>query len=125
MTQKQKTEWIEALRSGKYTQATGLLRRNISNSEEKVHNIIKYGYCCIEVYCEINNREFNTIGSGLKEFEGEKSTYETLNKEIFSKGIPRNFGINFLINMNDDENSSFSEIADWIEQNVPVQKETV
>lgn len=50
-----KAKWLEALRSGKYRQTTGRLRR-----EEKEGT----GYCCLGVLCDL---------SGLGEWQG--STY--------------------------------------------------
>ena len=41
-------KWVDALRSGEYSQTTGRLRRNVAN---------RYCYCCLGVACELYRQE--------------------------------------------------------------------
>lgn len=99
-----KTEWVSTLRSGKYKQAAGSLRTN-------------YGYCCLGVLCDI-------AGKGKwKSYEDGGYGYETQHT-ISRQWIPSDLEFEIgnipqheLANMNDDDRS-FDEIADWIEENV-------
>ena len=128
-----KAKWVEALRSGEYQQAEG-----------KLHDTKNNAFCCLGVLCRVMGAEF---GPGQEEKEEEDggmymSTYDyvpVLNgrilsnnddeelKESFCKevGIPSQFD---LIELNDGRGNpgepnykapkSFSEIADYIEENL-------
>ena len=107
-------QWIEALRSGKYTQTKQCLKND-------------KGFCCLGVACEI---------SGLGQFEAKKEVLEylpdgnnvmgivhkylgestELPEEVFTlMGLPYSEFEQDLIKMNDD-GISFSEIADYLEE---------
>lgn len=46
-----KAQWLEALRSGKYRQATGVLQRvNVANPQDPK------GFCCLGVLCDISGK---------------------------------------------------------------------
>jgi hypothetical protein len=107
-----KAKWIEALRSGRYTQAEGFLRINDS-------------MCCLGVLCDIIAPEdWDRQG----EFRGEDMLPpEELCDTI---GLPRPARVaeltndpeagtitNDLATMNDG-GASFAEIADFIEENL-------
>mgnify|MGYP006314780633 CR=1 FL=1 len=47
--------WIEALRSDKYEQTTGILRRVHDVDSELIR---KYSFCCLGVACELFQEEF-------------------------------------------------------------------
>lgn len=116
--------WVEALRSGEYTQCGSVLKRSDAEG--------KYSHCCLGVLCELYNKN-NTNEQKLTEtedyrggitFNGEA---ELLPSEVlqwaglrFRKGF---FGLDdkrrSLADMN-DTGSSFHAIADVIEQNVEV-----
>lgn len=55
-----KEAWIQALRSGKYQQGRGLLRRDDPETEETE-------YCCLGVLCDLAARD---CGSGYWDHEG-------------------------------------------------------
>lgn len=94
-----KWKWINALRSGEYTQSTGSLK-NVK------------GYCCLGVLarvCEYTDE--NLLGYGF------------LHRDIFPNvpvvvmGSKDNTVARTVSTMN-DTGRSFIEIADWIEQNL-------
>lgn len=104
-----KTKWVEALRSGKYTQA----RRTLRGATE--------GFCCLGVLCDVYDPtqwEFHKHDIdpfwGYKKFEPK--IYANI-ENLFGEG--NNIGKNSkLIDMNDNFSYSFSEIADWVEKNI-------
>ena len=96
-----KAKWVAALRSGKYKQTTGILKAFNSVTNE-------YSYCCLGVAACV-------LG------------YETLdNKVLTGPQFPEairgsahgNDNVYILTHMNDGQRKSFSEIADYIEQNL-------
>lgn len=104
-----KQKWIDALRSGNYSQSKHYLRRkDISGRSE--------GYCCLGVLCDIVDPEGWDVGT---EF-GFRHQGET---DGPSESVKESVGLtdeqeNALIGMNDREGLSFNEIADWIEANI-------
>ena len=95
-----KQKWLEALRSGKYKQGTGLLR-----SKENY-------FCCLGVLCDIiDNKKWEITNSG--DYCYEKSTVAPTSSSIIREGA-----IGHLMTLNDEAKSSFAEIADWIEGNL-------
>ncbi len=107
LTQEQKDQWVTALRSGEYVQGRGWLR----TPSDK--------FCCLGVLCDI-----------LPEVQWEKegknwlavvTRYPKGNSYFF---LP--FRLNELITMEEentlidlaDSGVSFTEIADWIEENI-------
>jgi hypothetical protein len=97
-------DWVEALRSGNYQQVQGTLKGKKDNGS--------VGYCCLGVFCEINNRDmkaygFYEDGSPLHEGENEHYDYcrEMIGDIVVDKGTKMN-----------DEGKSFYEIADMIEE---------
>lgn len=109
--------WVKALKSGKYKQTKGALKRKTS------HGI---GYCCLGVLCSIvEGAEFDKQPDAKGEYSvyyGGHSSVANLPDPIAQQlGITNNEeGI--LIDMNDgDKNCSrkkFSTIATWIEKNI-------
>lgn len=103
LTQDQLDKWLVALRSGEYKQITNYLKT-------------PDGYCCIGVLCDLVNHDAwddpNVAGS----WSSWKSGAIT-----FEAGLPPAFLPDAvqckLIHLNDADGKSFSEIADWIEQN--------
>lgn len=103
-----KQKWVEALRSGKYTQSRSRLR---SDS----------GYCCLGVLCDvIEPAEWRChtteLSSGIinnwSYGDNETDNYITLRGDM---PITQK-----LIDMNDTEGKTFSEIADYIEESYNV-----
>lgn len=93
-----KAKWLAALRSDDYKQAHGQLRD-------------KTGYCCIGVLCDVIDPS-GWIGDDYADIETNAlpTPYIT--------GVSRQMSLN-LAEMNDAPHS-FAEIADYIEQNIPV-----
>jgi len=95
------TKWLAALRSGEYKQGRGRL-------------VGENGYCCIGVggkVCGLSDNDMNNCGL------------------ILSRIIPTTHSIpteirgsthltEHIVCLNDSEGKTFTEIADWIEQNV-------
>ena len=106
-----KRKWVKALRSGKYTQGFGYLKAKASDP------INKDTHCCLGVLGEILPKEkyFYMKGKRVLNFtDGEIlsvcriSPFVALNEKTEIK----------LMEMNDKKSMSFSEIADWIEENL-------
>jgi hypothetical protein len=99
-----KQPWIDALRSGDYKQG-----RNALNLNGR--------FCCLGVLCEITNDIHKTarrVDDFTLYFGGDGIVSPTA-VEFF--GLPE-FASYRLMDMNDIELKSFSEIADWIEENL-------
>lgn len=99
-------QWVKALRSGKYQQAIGRLRRD-------------GGYCCLGVACDVSGlgwwegggafgADFYRTKSG--EAEGWSLPYEAINR----LGFDRNDEATFILR-NDNNLDTFLDIADTIE----------
>ena len=101
-----KVKWLEALRSGKYRQAQSGLRLRISSSV--------VGYCCLGVACNvISNRRWHRSDEEASMFDWGDVVYHTNHLDFLDeKAVER------LITMNDDEEASFEDIADWVEINL-------
>jgi hypothetical protein len=98
-----KEAWIEALRSGEYEQG----KQQMETKDGRL--------CCLAVLCRVAKVEyprdaFDLDNEKLQEFRDECCLGD------HSCGIQAQ-----LIDLNDDQNKSFPEIADWIEANVPAQ----
>lgn len=105
-----KSRWIEALRSGKYEQGSGQLKDHSGN------------YCCLGVLCAIQDidLEFPPRGCNSGRY-GDYSFPENghapgLYDEVTGDDASYR---SVLARMNDDGHTSFSNIADWIENNIP------
>lgn len=123
MNPKVKQKWVEALRSGKYKQTRGVLRRRGGS------------YCCLGVLCEIAREEgivdrrwesrykeyvyFNPVfppdsnSCDLPEAVVRWSGLDSSDPEV---DIPRGIDKQTLASLNDELKYSFSKIADVIEQ---------
>lgn len=97
------TKWLEALRSGKYKQTTSFLHDS-------------QGYCCLGVAAKIKGVDLNAFGS-WGYLENHMADFpEELFDVVDTNGEPKLQ--NELTKLNDNEHYSFTEIADWIEENV-------
>lgn len=116
-----KKKWVEALRSGKYAQTRGVLTR------KKAGFGYEPGHCCLGVLCEVMTDCVTKVGENedtycsLYHYKGndELDTMETgLTLTLLSdiEIPPENQRL--LIDLNDTQKKSFSEIADWIEGNL-------
>ncbi len=100
ITQETKDGWLKRLRSGKYKQGRGVLKRNDE-------------YCCLGVLAELlrlPEAPSSRGDDGVVEFEGRRTYLR--HKHLCSDTQT------YLVELNDDECLAFSEIADWIEENV-------
>lgn len=104
MDEKVKAKWLEALRSGKYKQGRQSLREADS-------------FCCLGVLCDIlNSNGWRNVTNNdlLYSFNGELG--------VIDKRLAKSIGIeecqDILIEMNDEKQNDFSEIADYIEANL-------
>ena len=110
--------WIDALRSGKYQQTTGTLRSPDGS------------YCCLGVLCEIEGLKYDEDRRTFTftDEEGETDHSDTLLPDTFAKHLgiheegllknKRRMPVVSLIQLNDVNKASFSEIADVIENAV-------
>lgn len=98
-------KWIEALRSGEYPQGKLALRTADNH------------YCCLGVACDIleggkwknpHNETHNYIGQ-----DGESATALPDFEREIDLGVSNNL-MNELVHMNDDDDASFKEIAEYI-----------
>jgi hypothetical protein len=101
-----KTKWVEALRSGKYEQTRHTVRDH-------------RGFCCLGVLCDIAGATWKTDEACefYVEYDCDQSvtgTPETLDLAI---GLGES-GRDAVMRMNDADEKSFAEIADYIEQNL-------
>jgi hypothetical protein len=97
-----KEKWVQALESGEYNQGRGQL-------------IDEYGnLCCLAVLGKCQGLKFK----GSDEFDGEyiPGTYSSYS-QLVQFGLD---GVNQdkLITMNDNEQKSFKEIAEYIKENL-------
>lgn len=101
--------WTKALRSGKYKQC----RKHLHVIEGG-----GTGYCCLGVYCDVMGVEFRESSdkTAIYDFNGIKDA--GLLPDVFRdlQGITYDQQQS-LIELNDENEASFEEIADWIEDN--------
>jgi len=103
-----KQKWIDALRSGEYEQAKFTLK-------------CEYGYCCLgvltDLYIQENDLEWVYDNkSNNYEFDGNEGSL--CNYVIKWSDFPDGKVEEELIKMNDTTLKTFSEIADYIEENL-------
>lgn len=119
------SDWVAALRSGEYKQGKGTLTR-ILPGDEKAH-------CCLGVACHTARAKVNMLSYNctVYQFPTEDEDYAIhgrfggLTAEDLAAafiGPEENRGQSKLYTMNDDEDASFTEIADFIEANYDVTK---
>jgi len=97
-------KWTEALRSGKYKQGTGALRK-------------KDAYCCLGVLCDLVDPEAWKCRDGKYTFMHQNLYLpDNLIKELGIAALLENY----LVDMNDGQEGetkrSFLEIAEYLEQ---------
>ena len=113
-----KEQWLAALRSGRYVQATGVLC-TLDRQDDKHH------MCCLGVAEHICGTSPEEMGSSLD----ITMPYDLANPKsprfLFSPGDDGEGSLgDYLASMNDGsvgrniERHSFEEIADWIEENL-------
>lgn len=116
-----KTKWLEALRSGKYTQTQGVLRR------DKPADRRSAGHCCLGVLCDvIDPTRWMDVGGGISAW-GERSSTAFPNADYIPHPVYLSLSsrvggdtmvASFLAAQNDDGKWNFNQIATWIEENL-------
>ena len=120
-----KKDWIKALKSGNYIQASGVLR------EDEEAGLDTVGYCCLGVACSVAGVENIDIhGEWIDEFHEDGNTHGDYqpfeNIPTILKGCSDDSElVRILSEMNDahtrdtsEHKFSFVEIADWIDENI-------
>jgi hypothetical protein len=108
MNQEVKTKWIQALRSGKYKQGQAYLREG------------EY-YCCLGVLCDLNeSRQWTHIDHPSKKIYSPfpNEDHQMLPKNISQWANLIEIEQDELIELNDTDNYTFEQIADYIEENL-------
>ena len=98
MDAKFKEEWLKALRSGEYKQYRGAMTDSMLGTYKGAT-----AYCCLGVGCLIKS--------------GTAEKADAITGVIDTLELHNDY-INKLIDLNDKQEKSFIEIADWIEKNV-------
>ena len=93
ITETEKTNWLDGLRSGKYKQGQHCLQSGVNT------------YCCLGVFCVVNKVPFNSMDTHLP-------SSVKLDQIIQSD----------LVTFNDEKSWNFLQIAEWIEKNVETHK---
>lgn len=102
-----KIKWLEALRSGKYSQAIGWLKG------------LDGGFCCLGVACDISGEgAWNSDrGYKIKNNLNDNADYKILPVELTTK-YKIYFGVSGILSRMNDRGESFEDIANWIEENL-------
>jgi hypothetical protein len=121
-----KAKWLAALRSGRFKQATGALRRNLTVDGRNLP--VDYAYCCLGVLCEIAVKEGVIPPADPEGFYDEESMTLPIrvrewagingyNPSIPYRRDPDGKAISSLAEAN-DKGYSFNQIADLIEEHL-------
>lgn len=127
-----KTKWIEALRSGKYSQTVGELYSSTANTRnveqhDGTNKEVLYepdGFCCLGVACAISGiskEEMDGIGNPetlVERYYGVESGIHDRFEAIPLMLRQSTCEVDQLIHFNDEEMWTFKKIADWIEENL-------
>lgn len=113
MKRELKQKWVDALRSGQYQQCTTRLNDGV-------------GFCCLGVLLDVVDPEWIELDHKFGTARGTMlcesfASEHGLDTGSFDEDREIQHQLAYL---NDDEQKSFSEIADWIEANVPVESNT-
>ena len=100
-----KNKWVEALRSGKYKQGTGKLRKCDDT------------FCCLGVLIDVTKPNSWEKREEDDFFHLEDFWYGTLPPEMASE-LDLVHSESQLMAMNDHMGYNFNQIADWIEANL-------
>lgn len=109
-------KWLKALRSDEYKQVSGTL-----------YNAATQGYCCLGVACRIEyplhylkNSKGDSFGLTINKGTGSDDLKYELHKipEELKGNSHDNKLVGELTEMNDNDEKSFKDIANWIEENV-------
>lgn len=125
-----KEKWLEALRSGEYKQGQSALvvtrldrvdYPTFGAPPEK--HYAPDSYCCLGVLCDVLHKQFQ-MGTWVMEDNGATHTFK-YDHHVSTGNLPvtiqEELGLSestcsALINMNDDDDKNFDEIAKYIEE---------
>jgi hypothetical protein len=116
-----KQKWIKDLKSRKYTQGKGWLR------QVEGRTTLYYTHCCLGVLADIYVNEYsNRFCTEIKWEDDNSLVVEDELIQKYNSELPE-WELTLeeqstLATMNDEEDKSFSEIADWIEENIKETK---
>lgn len=117
MDPEDKARWTAALRSEKYRQGQGVLRRRPTTGGAL--------YCCLGVYAMECGVKFEPISPAMGggtvfafDFENAREDYTTLPEEWAQPRGISDEAQNILMKMNDEDGRTFAEIADWVDANL-------
>jgi hypothetical protein len=112
MTAEQKARWIEALRSDEYKQGQMYLMYPTSYPAGK-------RYCCLGVYAELNELlGVDHEGYGYTQLESGAKSNCYLPDSVLPIDTQQTLAL-----MNDEQEVSFNQIADWIETHIKTPEE--
>lgn len=97
-------KWLSALRANTYKQA-----------RRKLYDPIEKGFCCLGVACSIVSIPKSFL---LKNNTALLSSGQFDRKVLLPAGLKGDRDLNRALAQMNDNGKSFSEIADWIEENV-------
>lgn len=107
-----KEQWINALRSGEYKQGKKML-----------HNVEENTFCCLGVLCKISGLNYNPKSPCVPQNVIMWSELNLVQPEVPLADIPEiknkfEYWTNTikLAHLNDEENFSFTQIADLVEK---------
>lgn len=108
-----KAKWIAALRSGEYQQGSCALQSRDTAGRP--------AFCCLGVLCDV--AQVPEMGDSPATYifdDGEPDTGSLRGRLRTEFGANGNGVLGHLIEMNDKDQASFAQIADYIDQHVPV-----
>ena len=95
LTREEKEKWVAALRSGEYEQGFGKL---------EAEGLGGMRYCCLGVLCHILG--YNSSSAYRIEYDSDEDDHDLINLSVQDS----------LIELNDTDQESFDEIANYIEK---------
>jgi hypothetical protein len=113
MKQELKTKWVKALRSGKYKQGQWALRRTGSDD-------LQDAMCCIGVLLDVMDPTQWRITETDNRIcmHGSSKLIGSLDQSMLTEIGMSIAQQDHLISMNDKHQSTFAQIADWIQDNI-------
>lgn len=108
-----KVRWLEALRSKKYEQTRGRLKRITTVTADYTP-----GYCCMGVLCDIvDSTKWHEVEAFTGSISAGWGDNMTMNYPPNSLGLDEVAQV-MLGQMNDEREFTFEQIADWVEANL-------
>jgi hypothetical protein len=120
MDKKIKEKWVQALRSGKYKQTKGALRRAGVKAPTDIANGYGNGYCCLGVLCKVvspkTSWKADSSNPTIRSFLGDNALPPEPVMDKVNLESPTENDIFFGLPSMNDSGKSFSVIADYIEK---------